>query len=98
MENKIRNMEIVQKQPGGKFVRIEFSIANRKLRNVRLTGDFFLHPEETILLIERALEGAEPSQVGEKIRRVLEKNNAFLVGVDPEKLEEAVVRALDSTR
>ncbi|WP_297500554.1 lipoate protein ligase C-terminal domain-containing protein [Thermococcus sp.] len=39
------------------LVRIEFDEENGVARHVKITGDFFIHPEETIHELEETLEG-----------------------------------------
>ncbi|MEU7701425.1 biotin/lipoate A/B protein ligase family protein [Streptomyces sp. NPDC015492] len=46
------------KVPGGKLVVVDLDAGDGVLRNVRVAGDFFLEPDEAILAIDRALEGA----------------------------------------
>ncbi|MFC9732300.1 biotin/lipoate A/B protein ligase family protein [Streptomyces roseolus] len=46
------------KAPGGKLVVVDLDVEGGVLRRVRVAGDFFLEPDEAILSIDRALEGA----------------------------------------
>ncbi|MFI8257675.1 biotin/lipoate A/B protein ligase family protein [Streptomyces filamentosus] len=46
------------KVPGGKLVVVDLDVADGVLSRVRVAGDFFLEPDEAILAIDRALEGA----------------------------------------
>ncbi|NEE28395.1 lipoate--protein ligase family protein, partial [Streptomyces sp. SID7982] len=46
------------KVPGGKLVVVDLEVAGGALRSVRVAGDFFLEPDEAILAIDAALEGA----------------------------------------
>ncbi|MEU2546221.1 biotin/lipoate A/B protein ligase family protein [Streptomyces roseolus] len=46
------------KAPGGKLVVVDLDVEDGALRHVRVAGDFFLEPDEAILSIDRALEGA----------------------------------------
>lgn len=39
------------------LVRVEFDEENGVAEHVKITGDFFIHPEETIHELERELEG-----------------------------------------
>ncbi|MFI6289859.1 biotin/lipoate A/B protein ligase family protein [Streptomyces sp. NPDC051018] len=51
------------KVPGGKLVVVDLDTQDGLLRNVRVAGDFFLEPDEAILAIDGALEGA-PAETG----------------------------------
>ncbi|WP_030667614.1 lipoate--protein ligase family protein [Streptomyces sp. NRRL B-1347] len=46
------------KVPGGKLVVVDLDVEDGRLRWVRVAGDFFLEPDEAILAIDAALEGA----------------------------------------
>lgn len=49
------------KVPGGKLVVVDLDVEGGALRGVRVAGDFFLEPDEAILAIDAALEGAPPT-------------------------------------
>lgn len=51
------------KVPGGKLVVVDLDVEGGALRDVRVAGDFFLEPDEAILAIDTALEGA-PANTG----------------------------------
>ena len=85
------------KTPGGKLIAVEFDVVDGELRNVVVTGDFFLYPEEALPVLTRALENS-PASLDEasyaaRIRTALD-SRAELVGSSPEALAAAVVRAL----
>ncbi|MFD7443945.1 biotin/lipoate A/B protein ligase family protein [Streptomyces sp. NPDC059909] len=46
------------KVPGGKLVVVDLDVVDGALRDVRVSGDFFLEPDDALLAIDRALEGA----------------------------------------
>ena len=85
------------KTPGGKLIAVEFDIANGKLRNVVVSGDFFLYPEEALPLLRGALERSpaylEEAEYAARVRDAL-ATRAELVGSSPEALATAVIRAL----
>lgn len=45
------------KVPDGKLVTVDLEVADDRLSNVRLSGDFFLDPDEALPLIDEALTG-----------------------------------------
>jgi len=49
------------------LIRVEFDDEGGLLKNVRITGDFFIHPEETVEDIEATLEGVCRSNVADAI-------------------------------
>ena len=54
------------KVPGGKLLRIDADIVENAIRDIKIHGDFFMHPEEGIEKIEDALKG-ERIEEAEKI-------------------------------
>jgi lipoate---protein ligase len=85
------------KTPGGKLIAVEFDVVDGELRNVVVTGDFFLYPEDALPILSSALENS-PAWLAEEsyvtnIRTALD-SRAELVGSSPEALAVAVVRAL----
>ena len=86
------------KTPGGKLVAVDFTVADGLLRQVRVSGDFFLYPEEALATIDHALEGAsqqetEP-QLAARIAAALAPDVTML-GFSPEAVVTAVRRGLE---
>lgn len=85
------------KVPGGKLVKVDFTVTDDALRGVVVSGDFFLYPEETLEDIRASLEGTpsatdEPG-IADRIRRRIDPA-AELLGTSPEAIAIAVRRAL----
>ncbi|WP_372410558.1 biotin/lipoate A/B protein ligase family protein [Streptomyces luteireticuli] len=85
------------KVPGGKLVVVDLEVREGVLRDVRVAGDFFLEPDEALLDIDRALEGAPADlpapQLAARIDAALPEG-AVLFGFTPEAVGVAVRRAL----
>lgn len=85
------------KTAGGKLVIVDFEVASGRLRNVMVSGDFFLYPDSALGSISGSLEGLDASldEAGfaSKVRSGIEPG-AELVGTSPEGIAIAVVRAL----
>jgi len=86
------------KTPGGKLVVVDFTVEDRRLRDVMVSGDFFLYPEEALASIAGALEGLDSSladaEYAEQVRLRLGPE-VSLIGTSPEGIAIAVRRALD---
>jgi lipoate-protein ligase A len=87
------------KTPGGKLIAVEFSVEEGMIRNVSVTGDFFLYPEEALPRLAAALEG-QPAQLeahayAALIQPVLD-SGVELLGSSSSALASAVMRALDA--
>ena len=52
------------KTPGGKLIAVEIDVVDGELRNVVVTGDFFLYPEEALPILARAPVDREPVAEG----------------------------------
>jgi len=82
---------------GGKLIRVDV-IFEDKLESVKLTGDFFLHPEDILEEIVKIMEGVKipfkRDELEQNIGNVLIKNNAQLIGASAADivtcLEEAI--------
>jgi len=81
------------KVPGGKLVVIDFDLVGGTLANARVTGDFFLFPDDAIHVINAALNGAAPGDVAARVRAALPPD-CELLGFGPDDVAEAVRRAL----
>lgn len=86
------------KTPGGKLVVVDFDVIDGRLRNVQVSGDFFLYPEEEFAPLTTALEGVDADlddvSFAERIRMDLHPDTELL-GTSPEGIATAVRRALE---
>lgn len=85
------------KTAGGKLVTVDFTVRDGYLRNVQVSGDFFLYPEEALADIQSALEGLPESAGSQEIVLQIEgalSPDAALVGFSPEAVAIAVERGL----
>ncbi|MGY5859157.1 MAG: lipoate protein ligase C-terminal domain-containing protein [Candidatus Thorarchaeota archaeon] len=91
-------LEANYKVPEGKLVKVKLSISSEKIDRVQILGDFFLHPEETILTIEQFLAGCQKdTKLIEKIIvEKLEDCNATLIGATAADFAKTVIMAWES--
>lgn len=85
------------KTPGGKMVVADVTVIDDQLRNVIISGDFFLYPEETLAMITNVIEGQPAAASREEITAAVEAAvppDAELFGFSPEAVAIAVRRAL----
>ena len=89
-------MECEEKVPNGKLVCFSVEAENGLVTEVKITGDFFLHPEETIEKIERSLEDIpldmDEAEVASRIEASLEE--AQLIGATAEDLARIFKKAV----
>jgi lipoate-protein ligase A len=85
------------KTPGGKLVRVDFDVQDGALRDVVVSGDFFLYPEEALTDITVSLDGVSSSltepDLAAHIAAAIPPGTEWL-GSSPEALAIAVRRAL----
>ncbi|MCA9353856.1 lipoate--protein ligase family protein [Candidatus Nomurabacteria bacterium] len=90
---------LTKKIPNGKLLRIDLTSREGHISEISLTGDFFLHPEECIVDIEKALTGksidVKKAEIQDIIENVLGKKQAQLMGVSPRDIAEQVREILD---
>ena len=85
----------VYKVPHGKLLKIsvDFNEKNGTIKNIKITGDFFAYPEESIELMEHQLKNTtlERDQLLKKIRSIIEGNKIEFIGLDAEGLTEGIL-------
>ncbi|MFH1787091.1 MAG: lipoate protein ligase C-terminal domain-containing protein [archaeon] len=81
------------KVAGGKLVRVEGESAGERIQSIRITGDFFMFPEDGIEKIENGLSDCalEKGMIAKKTADVIAKNKIQVQGFTPEDLAEAIV-------
>ncbi|MFW9807729.1 MAG: lipoate--protein ligase family protein, partial [Candidatus Thorarchaeota archaeon] len=68
------------------------------IAEIKILGDFFLHPEESILTIESTLEGLplDEIKIKNKIELVLKNSDATLIGATPSDFAKTIMMAWNS--
>lgn len=89
-----------EKIANGKLVSFEVWAEDGKVTDVRITGDFFLHPEDALHGLEAALKGIPLStgeaEVAHLISSFLKAANATLIGATAEDFARIFARAVAS--
>jgi len=85
------------KVAGGKLIRVQLVKKGNKIEKLRITGDFFLHPEELIEDLEKALVGRvlNMSDLDEFIGAFIERRGAALLGASPEDFAKCITMAAE---
>ena len=83
------------KVPDGKLVKVKLEVASGRIVEVRILGDFFLHPEETILEIEESLIGHTPdlTSLESSISKKLADTDATLIGATAADIAKTIMLA-----
>ncbi|NHI82855.1 MAG: hypothetical protein EAX81_00940 [Candidatus Thorarchaeota archaeon] len=84
------------KAPGG-LIRVTVEEVEKKIKEIVISGDFFMLPGDAISNLEHALIGAktENGETSSRIQSVYEKYKIESPGVTPEDLEMAIKMALE---
>ena len=86
-----------KKVPGGKLIKIRVTWEDI-ITHLNILGDFFLHPEEAIELIESSVVGMPVSStvqtITEKIETVVKEQHIQMLGIIPQDIAETIVEAI----
>ena len=84
------------KVPGGKLLVAETEVKDGVLTTVKVTGDFFMHPEEAINDLEEALGGKEASKIDEIVEGFFGGRHITLFGVSAKDFAHVLKMTLES--
>ena len=84
-------MKSIYKVPRGKLIRVDCVLdqeRNEKIKAIKITGDFFCHPEEKFNAIEQGLYDTyfEEAALLEKIKKIIHEEKLSILGFSPEDL------------
>lgn len=81
--------------PGGKLLKIFLEEEQGKIKTIKITGDFFLHPEEAIEQIEQLLvdQQRDAAILQEIINTFIKKNQVVMFGLDIQSLVATIMKA-----
>ncbi len=85
------------KTPGGKLVRVDFTVEHQALDQVVVSGDFFLYPEDVLTAITAAVQGLPADlperEIAARVAAAIPAGAEWL-GASPEALAIAIRRGL----
>ncbi len=84
------------KVPGGKLLVAETEVKDSVLTTVKVTGDFFMHPEEAINDLEEALTGRKVAQIDEIVEGFFGGKEITLFGVSEKDFAHVLKLTLES--
>ncbi len=86
-----------EKIKNGKLVRVDLE-HDGVIHKILISGDFFMHPEESIEDIEKSLVGLSVGENEGSIKQVIDQiinyKNVELVGIDTSSLSKLIKQAL----
>jgi lipoate-protein ligase A len=88
----------VYKVPNGKLLKIYLEYDDEKniIINIKITGDFFAYPEESIDIIEKELTKTplDKEILENKINQLIIDNNFEFIGLDAQGLSTGIMMCL----
>ena len=86
------------KVENGKMIKVSLEDSGGKIQEIKITGDFFLHPEEFIEVLEHSLVGLtlEKSNLLMKIKNMTKKHKVVLIGATIDDLVQCIINAKSS--
>jgi len=87
--------QVTYKVPNGKLLKISFEKKDDIIQNIKITGDFFLYPEEKITVLEDALTGEKLDKltIQQELEEVILTEKIELFGIDSESIVKAIFLA-----
>lgn len=91
-----KNKQGIHKSKGG-LIRSFVEIKNEKIKDISISGDFFLFPEEALSKIIEELKGtmANREAIQKKIETTYKKENIQSPGTTPADFTESIMKALE---
>ncbi|MHA1654171.1 MAG: lipoate protein ligase C-terminal domain-containing protein [Candidatus Thorarchaeota archaeon] len=88
------------KVPGGKLLKVAVEVTDDHITNVRFTGDFFLHPEDALEMIEARLKGikVDLKAVQTVVEKTFDEEGVVTVGCQPKDFAHVIVQAVRGDR
>jgi hypothetical protein len=80
----------VKKVKGGKLLKVLVIEEGGTIKEAKISGDFFVYPEEAIDEIEGCLKGADISRVREVLRDFAKRRTVRTVGFTLEDIAEII--------
>lgn len=83
-----------KKIDNGKFLQVEISFDD-VIKEIKIKGDFFMHPEEAVWELENILSGSDikKERIQRQINDFIEKNNVQLVGISAADITDCIMEA-----
>jgi hypothetical protein len=93
---ELKTPQGIHKSKGG-LIRSFVITENGKIKEISISGDFFLFPEETFFMIAKELRGikAKRKDVEQKIEEIYSRENIQSPGTTPADFAESIMKALE---
>lgn len=77
-----------------KLVRVRAELVGDRIRDISITGDFFLIPEDAILILQKKLVGAalDEDDLNRRVRSFFAEGDVQMPSISPEDLVDALMK------
>ena len=82
---------VERKIPNGKLVRVEVDFTDKIISHIKITGDFFVHPEDALLILEKNLVGSNIDGIKETVKMLFATLNAEIIGFSHDDLSSIIL-------
>jgi lipoate---protein ligase len=85
-----------EKISGGKMLAVEAEVSGQAITRVKITGDFFLHPEDALLALEKSLTGINAGTGEDEMESIAAKSleGANLIGASAKDIARILKKAV----
>lgn len=88
----------VYKVPDGKLMKIclDYNKKSNKINKLKITGDFFVYPEEGIEIIENEMENTiiDRDVIYNKIEKIINTNLIQLIGLNSDGITKGIMMCI----
>lgn len=93
-----RVKQAIYKVPDGKLLKVFVEIEGTTITTAKITGDFFMHPEEKIEALEQAVVGHEvdESAIEAAIQNAMTDGGVDVFGADAASIAKTIMMAAQS--
>ena len=79
------------KVKGGKLIKCTLELDEGKIKRIKITGDFFMYPEDAIEKLEKSLQGIQfdEEEISKKVKEALK--DVELIGVAMEDFVDVIL-------
>ena len=87
--------KVINKIPNGKLLKInlKYDDLSNKIIDIKISGDFFIHPEESIDIIEEYLKNVKLSEknLKNKIESIIKEKSMEIIGFSSDDLVKTIL-------
>jgi lipoate-protein ligase A len=95
-EEGVLSMVLIERKiPNGKLVRVEVQFGEGKIDRIKITGDFFMHPEDALVEIERRMIGLDATNPQQKIAEIFSSVYVEIIGFSADDISDMIREAYE---